>query len=71
MKDYSNLMNKEVLSIEVITNMIDKLHILLENNIDEIENKKIIFVNIFKFYPKCFVKKKCTDWCYLKVDKPY
>ena len=38
----TNLMNKEVLNIEVITNMIDKLHILLENNIDEIENKKII-----------------------------
>tara|TARA_E500000178_G_scaffold320878_1_gene344328 strand:+ start:71 stop:943 length:873 start_codon:yes stop_codon:yes gene_type:complete len=37
----TNLMNKEVLSIEVITNMIDKLHILLENNIDEIENRKI------------------------------
>ena len=38
----TNLMNKEVLSIEVITNMIDKLHMLLENNIDEMENKKII-----------------------------
>tara|TARA_A100001011_G_scaffold399797_1_gene510272 strand:- start:1726 stop:2598 length:873 start_codon:yes stop_codon:yes gene_type:complete len=38
----TNLMNKEVLNIEVITNMVDKLHILLENNIDEIENKKII-----------------------------
>ena len=35
-------MNKEVLSIEVITNMIDKLHALLENNVDEVENRKII-----------------------------
>tara|TARA_B100000424_G_C22906604_1_gene482241 strand:- start:391 stop:1263 length:873 start_codon:yes stop_codon:yes gene_type:complete len=38
----TNLMNKEVLSIEVITNMIDKLHALLENNVDEVENRKII-----------------------------
>jgi hypothetical protein len=46
----TNLMNKKVLDIEVITNMISKLHLLIENKIDEIENKKIIEETVENLY---------------------